>query len=116
VEVFGMGIQATTRSNGENMDKPKTMKEIILKIITKKDTDLFMSLEEMRKFPTLNCRQVVLEEKLVTIEYTPSKGFNEEGFKILVKNKFKVLMNAHYVEIVERGQGKERREARIGRV
>lgn len=90
----------------KNMDKPNAMKEIILKVITKKDTDLFMSLEEMRKFPTFRCRQIVLEEKLVTIEYTPSKGFDEEGFKILVKDKFKVLMNAHYVEIVERKKEK----------
>ena len=77
------------------------MKEIILKVITRESASLPLSIEDMRKFPTHHCEQVMFEEKLITIKYKPVNDFDEEGFKQILIAKFKQSMNAHYIEIVE---------------
>lgn len=80
------------------------MKEIILKIVTKEPIDLEMTKKEMIKFPTLECRQWLYEEKLLAIQYNPGStlGFDDKGFIDLVKKKYKKKLNAHSVEVVQR--------------
>lgn len=82
------------------------MKELILKIVTKKMIDLSLSRDQMVKFPTHYCRQIIYDEKMLTIEYKPAKGFDEEGFKALILKKYKGTLNAHSFEFVEREQVK----------
>jgi len=80
------------------------MKEITLKIVTKKTIDFPMTQEQRRDFPTDECKQIVLEESRITVEYKPSRPswFDEERFIELVKSIYKRKLNAHSVEVVER--------------
>lgn len=81
------------------------MREIILKIVTRKEIDFEMTRKEMIAFPTRYCKQVIFEEKLITVEYKPAPplGFDEKGFIDLVKSIFKRTLGAHSVDVVERG-------------
>jgi len=80
------------------------MKEIILKIVTKETIDFPMTREQMIKFPTHECRQLLYEEKIMIVQYKPAPplNFDEEGFIDLVKWIYKTTLNAHSVEVVER--------------
>ena len=84
------------------------MKEIILKVVTRKAIHFDLTREQMISFPTIDCRQWIYEEKLLIVEYIPAKtlGFNEQGFINLVKKIYKRDLKAHSVEVVDRW-GKE---------
>jgi len=80
------------------------MKEITLKIVTKKTIDFPMTKQEMIKFPLYDTDQMVFEEKLLAIQYEPAYttlGFDDKGFIELVKKIYKRELNAHSVEVVE---------------
>ncbi len=80
------------------------MKEIILKVVTRKQIHFDLTREQMIAFPTHYCRQVLFEEKIIIVEYKPAPplGFDEKGFIELVKLRYKKTLDAHSVEIVER--------------
>ena len=80
------------------------MKEITLKIVTKKTIDFPMTKDEMIQFPLYDSDQMVFEERLLAIKYKPAKtlGFDENGFIELVKKIYKRELDAHSVEVVER--------------
>ncbi len=61
-----------------------------------------MTRKEMIAFPMYYCKQVIFEEKLITIEYNPAYPFDEEGFVDLVKKIYKKGLCAHSVEVVSR--------------
>ncbi len=84
------------------------MKEIILKVVTRKAIHFDLTREQMIQFPTHYCRQVMFEEKIIIVEYKPVKElqFNEKGFIDLVKLRYKKTLDAHSVEVVDRW-GKE---------
>lgn len=81
------------------------MKEIILKVVTRKAIDFDLTREQMIQFPTHDCGQWIYEEKILIVQYKPVKtlGFNEEAFIELVKKIYKRDLKAHSVEFVERG-------------
>ena len=82
------------------------MKEIILKVVTRKAIDFALSREQMIAFPTYYCRQVLFEEKIIIVEYKPAPNFSkfdEKGFIELVKLRYKKTLDAHSVEVVDRG-------------
>jgi len=80
------------------------MREIILKVVTRKEIDLDMTREQMISFPTHYCEHFMFEEKLITVQYKPAPplNFDEKGFIELVKEIYKKTMGAHSVEVMER--------------
>lgn len=84
------------------------MKEIILKVVTRKEIHFDLTREQMIQFPTHFCRQVLFEEKFIIVEYKPAPplNFDEKGFIELVKLRYKKTLDAHSVEVVDR-RGKE---------
>lgn len=82
------------------------MKEITLKIVTKKTIDFPMTKQEIMQFPLYDTDQMVFEERLLVIKYEPANtlGFDDSGFVDLVKKIYKRELNAHSVEVVERGK------------
>jgi len=83
------------------------MREIILKVVTRKEIHFALSREQMIAFPTYYCRQVLFEEKIIIVEYKPAPplSFDEKGFIELVKLRYKKTLDAHSVEVVQRGDG-----------
>lgn len=80
------------------------MKEIILKVVTRKEIHFDLTREQMIQFPTHFCKQVLFEEKIIIVEYKPVKElqFDEKGFIELVKLRYKKTLDAHSVEVVDR--------------
>jgi len=80
------------------------MKEIILKVVTRKEIPFEMSKQQKIDFPTDFCKEVLFEEKIIIVEYKPvmELGFNEKEFIDLVKLRYKITLDAHSVEVVER--------------
>jgi len=84
------------------------MKEITLKIVTKKTIDFPMTRQQKIDFPTDFCREALFEEKKIIVQYETVRelGFNEKDFIELVKLRYKRTLDAHSVEVVD-SWGKE---------
>lgn len=78
------------------------MKELLFKVIVKKEIEFNLSLDKIRAFPTHNTSYSIFEEKMIVIEYSPAKGFDLNGFAEMMKTKIKKEFKAHSVEIVSR--------------
>lgn len=78
------------------------MKELIFKVVIKKEIEINLSIDEIRRFQTYNTLYSSFDEKMIIIEYHPVKGFDIEGYTKMIKAKIKRDYKAHSVEVLDR--------------
>lgn len=76
-------------------------KEIIFKIVSTNDLEVDMTLSEMRSFPTHSMRFHEHFERLIRVEYHPTKNFDKDQFKAFMIKKLKKRFKAFSVEAFE---------------
>ena len=77
------------------------MKELFFKVIIANTSQIPMTTQEMRRYPTHKMFLIDYEEKLINVSYEPADGFNEKRFLKFIKGKLQILYPWAKIELVE---------------